>query len=200
MTTTQIPPTTTNDTTPEEPAPGLYGPRGWTTRTPLWYLLRTFPTQPVYQPDGSLLPGYLLTDGAPREEYVTFAGLTCEAALDLLEWLPAQALEDRQNNGPTLRSLLRACAASGDRLLLCGYGIGPQRSDERVSVEALWLRDEDLGCYRVSPEHDAGCQCENLWKVVAARYQLDAAAVPDEILRMAPPWGGGESGWWFWWD
>ena len=34
MTTTQIPPTTTNDTTPEEPAPGLYGPRGWTTRTP----------------------------------------------------------------------------------------------------------------------------------------------------------------------
>ena len=68
MTTTQIPPTTTNDTTPEELAPGLYGPRGWTTRTPLWYLLRTFPTQPVYQPDGSLLPGYLLTDGAPREE------------------------------------------------------------------------------------------------------------------------------------
>ena len=113
---------------------------------------------------------------------------------------PAQALEDRQNNGPTLRSLLRACAASGDRLLLCGYGIGPQRSDERVSVEALWLRDEDLGGYRVSPEHDAGCQCESLWKVVAARYQLDAAAVPDEILRMAPPWGGGESGWWFWWD
>ena len=45
MTTTQIPPTTTNDTTPEEPAPGLYGPRGWTTRTPLWYLLRTFPTR-----------------------------------------------------------------------------------------------------------------------------------------------------------
>ena len=200
MTTTQIPSTTTNDTTSEEPAPGLYGPRGWTTRTPLWYLLRTFPTQPVYQPDGSLLPGYLLTDGAPREEYVTFAGLTCEAALDLLEWLPAQALEDRQNNGPTLRSLLRACAASGDRLLLCGYGIGPQREDERLSVEALWVADADLQGYEVLVEHSRDCQCSALWERVKDRYELDAGGLPDDIVRTRPEWAGGGVGWWMWWD
>ena len=209
---------TWRDTTVYNPfdSGGIYGPRGWTTLIPLWELLRCFPAHRERGQEntggtenaggtegtgGTVMAGFDLDPcGGPAQDYVSFAGLDAEAALDLLEWLPANALEDRQNLGPSLRRLLRACATGGDRVLLSGYGIGPQRFDERLSVEALWVRDPDLLDYRVSLEHDQDCQCRLLWRTVQARSRLDAESPPDEIRLLSPAWCQGEVGWWLWWD
>ncbi len=83
---------------------------------------------------------------------------------------------------------------------LCGYGIGPQREDERLSAEALWVADADLQGYEVLVEHSRDCQCSALWERVKERYELDAGCVPDDIVRTRPEWAGGGVGWWMWWD
>lgn len=185
------------------PRPGLYGARGWTVRLGLWTLLSRFPDElrPVPPacaggPSTSLLDGA----GAPVSDYVPFAGLDAQAATDLLAVLSEDALQDRQNQAPTLRALLRACAQGGGRVRLCGYGIGPQRHDERLSVEGLWVSDPGLAGFEVSPTHAPGCGCQGLWARVSQRYQLDAEGAPDELRRLCPTWAGGQDGWWFWWD
>lgn len=138
--------------------------------------------------------------GAPLQDYVSFAGMDPGSAADLLKVLPPKALDDRQNQAPTLGALLRACVQAEGSVRLSGYGIGPQRSDERVSVEALWVSDQDLAEYEISPVHAPGCACRELWRRVSARYDLEAPALPDEVAWRRPWWAEGQAGWWLWWD
>ena len=138
--------------------------------------------------------------GAPMSDYVPFRGMDAATAADLLARLPALALADRQNLSPSLKTMLRACAGADGRVRLSGYGIGPQRDDERLSVEALWVADADLQGYEVFAEHRRVCQCSALWERVKERYELDARCIPDDIVRTRPEWAGGGVGWWMWWD
>ena len=155
------PPTTTpppaSSPTGSPDSPRLYGPPGWTVRIGLWHLLEPWLDAP------RCLPGEtpLRTDalGAPMSDYVPFRGMDAATAADLLLRLPAPALVDRQNLSPSLRTMLTACAHADGRVRLSGYGIGPQREDERLSVEALWVADPDLQGYEVFVEHSRACQC-----------------------------------------
>ena len=186
------PPTTTpspaSSPTGSPDSPRLYGPPGWTVRIGLWHLLEPWLDAP------RCLPGEtpLRTDalGAPMSDYVPFRGMDAATAADLLLRLPAPALVDRQNLSPSLRTMLTACA----------HADGPQREDERLSVEALWVADPDLQGYEVFVEHSRACQCSALWERVRDRYELDAHSVPDDIVRTRPEWAGGGVGWWMWWD
>ncbi|AYD89901.1 hypothetical protein D4740_01680 [Actinomyces sp. 2119] len=137
---------------------------------------------------------------APAEDYVPFRGLDTATARELLSVLPGRALSDRQNRAPSLGALLAACASADGSVRLSGYGIGPQREDERLSVEAVWVGDTDLAEYKVDERHGPGCQCDSLWQAVARRYRLDAQDGPDEVLRTRPEWAGGAQGWRLWWD
>ena len=133
-------------------------------------------------------------------DYVPFRGMDAATAADLLNRLPAAALSDRQNLAPSLKTMLTACAGADGQVRLCGYGIGPQREDERLSAEALWVADADLQGYEVLVEHSRDCQCSALWERVRDRYELDAGCIPDDIVRTRPEWAGGAVGWWMWWD
>lgn len=187
----------------DHPAEGLYGPRGWSVRVGLWHLLAQWP-DPARSiglaPTGR--PGPTLIDevGSPVSDYVPFQGLDAATSRRLLGILPGAALGDRQNLAPTLRSMLAACAGADGQVRLSGYAIGPQRHDERMSAEALWVADPDLLEVRVDPKHRGECQCDLLWARVSQRYDLDALSMPDEILRTRPEWAGGAQGWWLWWD
>ncbi|SDM74539.1 hypothetical protein [Actinomyces ruminicola] len=127
---------------------GLYGPRGWTVRAGVWHALAdcrdelrstVIPAQFGFAP-----AGIITADGTPEDDYTPFHDLGPTTARRLLDILPAEQLADRQNLGPTLGALLRACVRADGRVRLSGYGIGPQRRDERISVEGLWIEDPDL--------------------------------------------------------
>ena len=196
------PPTTTpppaSSPTGSPDSPRLYGPPGWTVRIGLWHLLEPWLDAP------RCLPGEtpLRTDtlGAPMSDYVPFRGMDAATAADLLARIPVPALADRQNLSPSLKSMLTACAGADGRVRLSGYGIGPQRDDERLCTEALWVADPDLQGYEVFAEHSRACQCSALWDRVKQRYELDAQGIPDDIVRTRPEWAGGAVGWWMWWD
>ena len=139
------------------------------------------------------------TAGLPHDAGLELDTIAATAA-DLLSRLPAAALSDRQNLAPSLKTMLTACAGADGQIRLCGYGIGPQREDERLSAEALWVADADLQGYEVLVEHSRDCQCSALWERVRDRYELDAGCIPDDIVRTRPEWAGGAVGWWMWWD
>ena len=183
---------------------GLYGPRGWTVSAGVWEVLGRcrdhLRSTAIPAAHGIAPQGLIGDDGVPLDDYTPFHAMGPDGARRLLEVLPAQALEDRQNLAPSLGPLLRACVGAEGRVLLSGYGIGPQRDDERVTVEALWVADPDLQDMEVTEEHGPACRCRELWGAVRRRYELDAEAVPDEIRRVGAAWTGGATGWWLWWD
>ena len=201
--TTPVRPPTTTPSPASSPtglpdSPRLYGPPGWTVRIGLWHLLEPWLDAPRCLPGETPLRMDAL--GSPMSDYVPFRGMDAATAADLLLRLPAPALVDRQNLSPSLRTMLTACAHADGRMRLSGYGIGPQREDERLSVEALWVADPDLQGYEVFVEHSRACQCSALWERVRDRYELDAHSIPDDIVRTRPEWAGGGVGWWMWWD
>ena len=157
-------------------------------RIGLWRLLEPWLDAPRCLPGES--PLRLDALGAPVSDYVPFRGMDAATAADLLCRLPGAALSDRQNLAPSLKTLLTACAGADGQVRLCGYGIGPQREDERLSVEALWVADADLQGYEVLAEHSRDCQCSALWERVKERYELDTGCVPDDIVRTRPEWAG----------
>lgn len=101
-------------------SPGLYGERGWTTRNDAIKDLLEANSIDIVR-------------GFSR-----FVGLAGELAQQMLDTFPDQALDDRQNHAPTLETLLRMAAESPD-VTLDGYVVGEERTDERLSVDAITL-------------------------------------------------------------
>ncbi|MDO4901692.1 hypothetical protein [Actinomyces sp.] len=212
---------------------GLYGPRGWTVCAGVWQALAdcrddlrstVIPAQFGFAP-----AGIITADGTPEENYTPFHDLGPATARRLLEVLPAEQLGDRQNLGPTLGAALRACVRANGRVRLSGYGIGPQRHDERVSVEGIWIEDPDLlealveaivgedddpddydDEHAYYADRDPGdveelealiaLGLQQVWERVAERYDLDAHCGPDEFKPLRRHWTHGPLGAWLWWD
>ena len=192
---------TANPSAPVILEPGLYGPRGWTVSAGVWDVLADYPgLHPERTPVSCGLPQGRIQDGKPVDDYTPFHDLGPQAAARLLQILPAEQLEDRQNLSPTLGAMLRACVKAEGRVRLSGYGIGPQRADERIAVEALWIADPDLLEMELHATHDAGCQCSELWDAVRERCDLDAVCMPDEIRKVSRRPNEGPTGMWMWWD
>lgn len=176
----------------------LYAPAGWTDRIGI--------------------PEILLSGReGPTPSFARFEALRAPQARTLLERMPAQALEDRQNRAPQLRHLLHACLAHPHLIELAGYVIGPGRFDERVSVDMVIVRSpwdataegtlDPTGLPHTStltkpwsnlPEAPTRDQ---LWETTCELLDLDPshAIEPDEIEYLAP-FAGAQGGWWVWWD
>lgn len=159
------------------------GPRGWTV---------TSGVSDVVGPYVSHLP---LDDG----DLARFRGLGASAAQALLERLTPTQLSDRQNDAPTLGSMLRAAVQHPGQVEVHGYLVGPARGDERITAEGVWLyAAPDL---EISPRHDPGCQCDELWAIAQRDFGLDDAwRAPHELDRRLSPHRPAEPCWSLWWD
>lgn len=161
---------------------GLYGPRGWSVRAGIWRILRNHIT-----PDPSTA---LDDDGAPTSDYVDLRDIGPTTARQLLDAMPDDALTDTHNAAPILGDLLHACIASQGRLRLHGYGIGPQRNDERVAVDAVWIETPNT----------AAIDPQRVWPVIANHYGLTSRRDPDEATPRRRFNDHGPEGMWLWWD
>jgi len=156
--------------------------------------------------------GWLVTSGVaeavqpfvthlPRDDadLARYAGLDAGAAATLLDRLNPHQLDDRQNDAPTLGSLLRAAVAHPDDVEVHGYLVGPARRDERITAEGIDVYG--LPIFDVRADHDSGCQCELLWDTVVTRLGVaDAVTGPHEVTLRMNPWRPNEPCWRLWWD
>lgn len=180
-------------TPPAPPSQTLYGPAGWTT-------------------DVGLAPLLLAGRAHVTPSFARFDTLKADVARTLLQRLPQAALSDRQNEAPTLRSLLEAASGHPDEVELGGYMVGPPRHDERLTVDMIALRSpwsravtskaDDFPIQALPafwarlPTHASR---EALWEASQAYLGLDALNPPDEIEYFTPLTGT-TGGWWMWWD
>lgn len=128
-----------------------------------------------------------------------FAGLDGETAAALLRVIHPVDLDDRQNDAPTLATLLRSAVEHPDEVEVHGYLVGPARVDERVTATGLCAYvAPDLD---ITPGHHLGCECERLWEVVRRDLGVDdAVRMPDGIERALNPWRPYEQCWVLSWD
>lgn len=181
----------------------LYNPAGWTVTSGVWTILadcRDHMRSDLIPAAYGMPPREQIIDGRPLEEYTPFHDLGSNAAAKLLEVLPAATLTERQNLGPSLGACLAAAAGAAGRVRLSGYAIGPQRHDERVTVEGMWIADPDLLDLNLCGIHGKDCDCRQVWDTIRTRYSLDARHRPDEIRHARRYWNEGPKGTWIWWD
>ena len=119
---------------------------------------------------------------------VSYDGMRGDAAAAVLANLPAGHGELRQNDSPTTAVMLRAAAEHPGEVELGGYLVGPDRLDERVSVESMMVYADQDSSPAVA------------WPRASVRFGLDADADPDESHLVENPWRPGEKCWRYWWD
>lgn len=162
---------------------GLFGPRGWTRERGVV----------------DLLAPLLETWRGPTADFARFGGLGEDEARALVDVLPPPNLEDRQNTGPRVATLLEAACRGAGTVEVYGYLVGASRWDERVSLDGVVLP----GAPRSREEGEAmtwGRARGGLWRRLSTRFRLaDGASAPDELVWM--PRGASDGpGWWLWWD
>jgi hypothetical protein len=169
---------------------GLYGRRGWTTDAAK--SLAAF-TSSTYVPSAYATVGsgpearsYTNGDAGP----VRFDGADAEAAAALLPKIPPPARHIDQNGGPAVERVLEAVAANPGRFEFSGYVIGPDRTDERVSVEGVRIYG---GPTADTPEARAEVMRQ-------ARDVFGATVEPSECHLEESPWRPGERSWRLFWD
>lgn len=164
---------------------GIYGPRGWSvnsgaTRLMLqysdWSWLSLFQNVPDAKPQ--IMPDYL-----------PYAGGDAWLATRLLDLLSVSALQERQNDAPSLEAILRLTKQHPGQVFFSGYTIGPQRCDERISADTIYVSSELLGIEGKNPLPSQA------W-LGFAELGLDQLSVPDEVFECSLP----VPGWRFWWD
>ena len=165
------------------PEPGQSGERGWLLRSGTTDVVGPYVTY--------------LSEGSDALAY--FHGLGSDAAARLLSSLTDRQLADRQNDAPTLGTLLRAAVKHPGLIELHGYTVGPSRSDERITAEGIYVYDRtDLV---VSPDHLPGCQCRELWEYIQLDLGVDDAHwMPHEMLPRVNSWRPDEPCWSLWWE
>lgn len=127
------------------------------TLADLWHEQLAAPRDEDPYPDVDKLPrGWLLDHGLAdilepfaviahdRHDLTRIAGLDGGAARRLLRRLPESELGERQNDAPTMRDLLTVIATHPRVVTGIGYVVGPDRWDERLSLEGLQIADTDL--------------------------------------------------------
>lgn len=169
----------------------LYGPRGWTSEAQLWHIINGKTSHHDIEPPH-------IVDAFGR-----FEGLEDNQVEQILERIRPENLDDRQNRAPTCGDLMRACLRHRPDITLNGYIVGPERTDERLSIDGLEIKNCPVspgsGEYHREP---VGAERVRIWRELVDYLELDANDfnMPDEM--MAFPAHNGESGtrWWLWWD
>lgn len=167
---------------------GMYAPRGW-TRDVAPEVLEPF-TSSTYVPTSytSASHGFPGTKNG-HAGLVNFGGVGPTAAKQLLSKMPERALAVRQNDSPTARTMLTAAVKHPGKVELTGYVVGPERDDERITVDGVYLFDDDITDARGA--------------LFAARdkYGLsDATRRPGLVRQVEVPWRPGERAWQLEWD
>lgn len=121
---------------------------------------------------------------------IMFEGLGAQEAAVLLDRLDAEVLDQRDGAGPTLRTALRAAVAHPGVILLTGHAVGPDREDERVTVDGMHLHNDPL-LNQLGPN-----ELGPAWQRVQDLGINDALATPDELRAPTTPDGH----WTAWWD
>lgn len=140
----------------------MYGERGWTD-----------------------ILGTVLQAETVCDDYWHFS-LPGDVAAKVLPLIPEDALEDRQNNGPSLRTMLQA-AIDCHEATLNGYVIGKGRFDERITCDSI--------CLPLDSSIDA--EREGAWRAACAAYRLDPSAAPDDVRIFTE---AGTEWIYMWWD
>ena len=134
----------------------MYGDKNWTVRIGLWEKLRNKLATIEGQPP-------LNGEGQPTTDFVCVNGITADEATWLIENLPTEQLNDRQNNGPTLKCLLNA-AINIPGIVLHGCLIGPQRSDERISIDTIEVPNATTAQFLVNNNSTPGM--DQVWRAI----------------------------------
>lgn len=155
-----------------------------------------------------VLTPLLYGDAFDDTSFFRFTSLDADTADRLLALLGEDYLaQERQNDGPTIGSVLRAVVAHPDTLRAHGYVIGPSRCDERITVEGVLFRADRE--YRLCPLYGPPleeCECERLYERLRDEFGVDDAFVPPHELDRwrGYDWtsAGYQEGTWYraWWD
>lgn len=149
-----------------------------------------------------------VADYPNRENYLRLGPFGSKTAAELLERLPADYLaHERQNDGPTIGTVLRAIVRHPHDLRGFGYVITPERCDERVTLDGVLLRTDHqfTVCSAYEPEPAPNCNCEELYAILQQDFGVDDARFfPNELGY----WYGSDRAdrrhgdfWYrFWWD
>lgn len=197
-----------------KPADGkpMFGPRGFTAQAAQVIAPNTSSTYNPYS-YGSFGGTPYANDG----NLVRFSGVQAHQAERLQALLGEHDhLDERQNYGPTTRTLLKAAIEEPGTIELSGYAVTPSRRDERVTFEAIDIYDEKLadrldGISEDLPdwpsdEEDAEeaavheRKLHHLVNQVCEKYGLDNLEAPDEVSVKENPWRPGERAVRLWWD
>lgn len=157
---------------------GLYGPKGWLKKTGVTDVMKDY-----------------LGTGTGMGNCARFSKLDSKGAEELLKVLPTSALLDRQNDAPSLKTLLSACAANPGKITLSGYTIDDSRWDERVSIDTIHISDPEA----VEGANISRQQARDKWNEYQEKLGLDAGEAPDEVYSNEGG-NGKPAGWTFWWD
>lgn len=146
------------------------------------------------------------TTGVPPHpgDVVRFRDLPWTAAAQLLSLLPPGELGDRQNDAPSLGSVLRAAVGHPREIEVHGYLVPPSRVDERLTAEGVVVYDhpelEEFGLSEL-PELTGGqeCACREFWACVQASFGLTDATSPPQVVVRRECRRTGRQGWYLWW-
>lgn len=164
---------------------GIYGSRGWSVLGGVASLTLQ------YSDWGWMDMAAEFPDVKPETmiDYLPFSGGDQWLAERLLERLPESALADRQNYAPCLKNLLVLTCTHPGEVMFSGYLIGPQRFDERITSDAIYISPKVLNL-------DADDTDKDMAYRALGSLDLDAVDSPDEIslCYLDKPY------WRFWWD
>nr|WP_282921690.1 hypothetical protein [Mobiluncus sp. Marseille-Q7826] len=168
--------------------PGIYGPRGWTVLEGVTTL--TLPYSDWMWFD--MAREYPDVDVEEMVDYLPYSDGDAWLATQLLKVIPPNALDERQNYAPRVEDLLQLVAQHPAETFFSGYMIGPQRFDERLSIDTIFVSPHLLG---LGPDDEdphgayAGLK----------RFELGEDACPDEVSVFYNRHLNRQL-WRFWWD
>lgn len=165
---------------------GIYDRRGWTVLTGIAQLALRY-SDWTWVDTVREYPGVKIGQMAG---YLPYRNGDTWLAAELLNRLPEAALQDRQNYAPTLGRILQIVVENPGKMMFSGYLIGPQRFDERISIDAIFITTEVLGL-------DPDATNEVAARTALSKLELDMRESPDEVV---PYQVDGRPGWRFWWD
>ena len=168
----------TMTTTITDAIQGMYGPSRWLDETII----------PMLMP--------YTKDAWINSEYIEFADLEGDAAAQLARLLTPPARQDRQNNAPTILTLLRI-AATTPGVTLSGYIIRAPRRDERVSVDAISAPEHLFAPDPAGNDDEALLPIE--WSTFSQVLGISDEVIPPNDFRSYRNVDG-EVMWRAWWD
>lgn len=171
----------------------FYGPRGWTKQIRAAELLEITDEDECSSGDCCFW----------NDSFARFYHACATQIAALLDELPADNLDDRQNNAPCFGDLARACLTHPEQVTVSGYLVGSGRFDERITIDAIEISKSHIqpgsGGYEREPIGDDRMR---IWRELAEYLGIQASVLnmPDEMIPTYSQAEGKLTTWWLWWD